>query len=255
MSEEQSALSSWSAGQGSGAGGDLREARQVTEGDEVAEIVDVSEHRFPDAEGVVELSVTQVDYTVEGFGDDEYPVLHVFGRTPDREAEHVRVFDFAPYFYTPLEDLAHEDPGEGPVLESHVEDERIAEERITGIETRGDLDPSLSGDEADELVTYESIRGDTLVKVTGQTPRDVGQLRDRFDHYEADILFPNRLLIDKDVRSGVRVPEQRADDGTLKVHHEQLRPVDLDVEPRVHTLDIEVDDRAGFPKEIGRAHV
>jgi DNA polymerase I len=224
------------------------EARHVTEGDEVAELVDLSEHRFPDADGTVELAVTQVDYTVEGFGDEEYPVLHVFGRTPDREPEHVRVFDFKPYFYTPVDDLDHDDPGDRPLRESDFTDDRLMEERITGVETHGERDPSLDDAEADEVVVYESIRGDDLVKVFGQTPRDVGQLRDRFDHYEADILFPNRLLIDKDVTSGVRVPDQR-DDDTIKIHHEQLEAVDLDVEPRVHTFDIEVDDRSGFPED------
>ncbi|MFC7235868.1 DNA-directed DNA polymerase [Halosegnis marinus] len=230
--------------------GEEAEARHVTEGDEVAELVDLSEHRFPEADGVVELAVTQVDYTVEGYGDDEYPVLHVFGRTPDRGTEHVRVLDFQPYFYTPVADLTHEEPEEDrPLRESDFADDRLMEERIVGLETEGDLDPTLDAPASDEVAVYESIRGEDLVKVFGQTPRDVGQLRDRFDHYEADILFPNRLLIDKDVTSGISVPAQRADDGTLKVHHGQVAPVDLDVEPRVHTLDIEVDDRSGFPED------
>ncbi|MFB6119051.1 DNA-directed DNA polymerase [Halosegnis sp.] len=228
---------------------DVAEARHVTEGDEVAELVDLSGHRFPEAEGSVEITVTQVDYTVEGYGDEEYPVLHVFGRTPDHEPEHVRVFDFKPYFYTPLGDLEHETPPDRHPRADDFEDDRLLEERITGVETRGDRNPSLESPEADEVMLYESIRGDDLVKVFGQTPRDVGQLRDRFDHYEADILFPNRLLIDKDITSGVRVPDQRADDGTVKIHHEQIEPVDLDAEPRVHTFDIEVDDRSGFPED------
>ncbi|WP_255150556.1 DNA-directed DNA polymerase [Halorarius halobius] len=248
MSEEQTTFSSFDAG-----GGDdpesVAEARHVTEGDEAAEFVDTSEHRFPEADGAVELFVTQVDYTVEGYGDEEFPVLHVFGRTADRELEHVRVYDFLPYFYTPVDDLDHESPGDDPLHESDFTDDRLMEERILGVETRGQRDPTLGGDEADEVVFYESIRGERLVKVQGQTPRDVGQLRDRYDHYEADILFPNRLLIDKDIKSGVRVPCQRTDDGSLKVHHQQLAPVEMDVDPRVHTLDIEVDDRSGFPED------
>jgi len=233
-----------------GGGEEVEEARHVTEGDEVGELVDLSEYQFPDADGVVEVSVTQVDYTVEGFGDDEYPVLHVFGRTADDEAEHIRVFDFQPYFYTPIDDLDYEAPDEERDLrEADFEDDRLMEERIVGLETRGQRDPSLDDPETDEVVVYSSIRGQELVKVFGQTPRDVGQLRDRFDHYEADILFPNRLLIDKDITAGVRVPDQRAEDGSVKVHHEQITPTDLSVDPRVHTLDIEVDDRAGFPED------
>ena len=230
------------------ADGEVEEARHVTEGDEVAELVDLSDHRFPEADGTVEIAVTQVDYTVEGYGDEEYPVLHVFGRTADREQKHVRVFDFKPYFYTPVDELDHEKPDDRPLREDDFEDDRLMEERITGVETRGEREPSLDAPEADEVVTYESIRGETLARVFGQTPRDVGQLRDRFEHYEADILFPNRLLIDKDITAGVRVPNQQTDDG-IKVHHEQIEAVDLSVEPRVHTFDIEVDDRSGFPED------
>ncbi|PSQ21015.1 DNA polymerase, partial [Halobacteriales archaeon QS_9_67_17] len=249
MTEEDMKLAAFGGGNpDAAADGEVEEARHVTEGDEVAELVDLSDHRFPEADGTVEIAVTQVDYTVEGYGDEEYPVLHVFGRTADREQEHVRVFDFKPYFYTPVNDLDHEESDDRPLREEDFEDDRLMEERITGVETRGEREPSLDTPEADEVVTYESIRGETLVKVFGQTPRDVGQLRDRFEHYEADILFPNRLLIDKDITAGVRVPEQR-DDGSIKVHHEQLEPVDLSVEPRVHTFDIEVDDRAGFPED------
>ncbi|WP_435195606.1 DNA polymerase domain-containing protein [Natronomonas sp. EA1] len=247
MSDQQADLSSW------GAGGDAdlveREARHVTEGDERADLVDLDERRFPPVEETVDLAVTQVDYTVEGYGDDEYPVLHVFGRTENREVVHVRVEEFQPYFYTPIEDLTHE-PNE-PLREGDFADERLAEERIVGLETNADL--RRQGEEVegadDEVVVYESIRGERLVKVFGQTPRDVGQLRDRFSHYEADILFPNRLLIDKDITSGVRVPARWTDETVAKVHHAEIRPVELSVDPRVNTFDIEVDDRQGFPEE------
>ena len=47
-----------------------------------ADLVDISEERFPEADEHIEFSVKQVDYTVEGSGDDEHPVLHVFGRGP-----------------------------------------------------------------------------------------------------------------------------------------------------------------------------
>ncbi|MCQ4332609.1 DNA polymerase [Natronomonas sp. F2-12] len=221
-----------------------------------ADIVEVSDHRFPDATGETECSVTQVDYTVEGSGDDEYPVLHVFGRTPtpagEDEPVHVRVHGFRPYFYTPIADLDIAVDAEEPLLASDVVDSRLDNDRLTGLETYGDLaaEGESTGEHADdELVVYESIRSESLVKVFGRTPRDVGQLRDRFEHYEADILFPNRLLIDKDITSGVRVPERRLEDGSLKVHHAEIEPVDLEAESRVHTLDIEVDDRQGFPED------
>ena len=209
-------------------------------------VVDMSERRYPDADGTTTLAVTQVDYTVEGRGDDERPVLHVFGRDADRRSVHVRVHEFEPYFYAPLADF--------------VTDEAAAE-KAPAEWTTADIDPAKDPVQqhdrlSDRYLTdadgerFESIRGDRLLKITGQTPRDVGQLRDRFDHYEADILFPNRLLIDRDIRSGVRVPTRRDDeDGPIDVHHAELEPVAMDVAPRVCTFDIEVDDRRGFPED------
>jgi DNA polymerase I len=241
------------AGDGDGDGGErpVGEAEHVAgNGGQRADVVDVSEERFPPTDERVELSVTQVDYTVEGYGDEEFPVLHVFGRTGERETVHVRVYGFRPYFYTPLASLDHRDPEDGPVTREHVTDSRIVEEaRLTGVETYGDLHEPTPEHDDDELVLHRSIRGTDLVKVFGQTPRDVGQLREGFDHYEADILFPNRLLIDRDITSGVSVPARRQDDGAYKVHHAELTPVDLQVSPRVNTFDIEVDDRSGFPEE------
>jgi len=166
----------------------------------------------------------QVDYTIAGYGDEERPIMHVFGRTPDGNLEHVQVVGFKPYFYAPTETL------ERPPEEQY--------DRLTGSrEYDHDGEP------------YESIRGEKLTKIFGQTPRDVGQVRDDFEHYEADILFPNRFLIDKDIRSGVRVPERRADDGSLVVPHDEVEAADVDADPRVNTFDIEVDDRSGFPED------
>ncbi|MEF8872786.1 MAG: 3'-5' exonuclease, partial [Haloarculaceae archaeon] len=190
--------------------------------------VDPSEQLYPDADDSIELVVTQVDYTIEGNGADERPVVHVFGRTEAEEPVHVRVHEFRPYFYAPAENIT-----EGRLREY---------DRITGWEET---------DENGE--PYESIRGERLVKIFGQTPRDVGQIRDEFDHYEADILFPNRLLIDKDITSGVRVPARIVDDETdrttIRAHHDELEPVEVAAPLRVNVFDIEVDDRSGFPEE------
>ncbi|GAA0659656.1 DNA-directed DNA polymerase [Salarchaeum japonicum] len=196
------------------------EARYVAgDGDPVVnEIIDAEEGALPDAEGTLDIAVTQVDYTVEGQGSRERPVIHVFGRREDDTPEHVRVHGFRPYFYTPTDSLSEGD---------------LQDDVITGSEDG-----------------YESIRGEELTKVFGRTPRDVGQIRDRFEHYEADILFPNRFLIDKDVNSGLRVPERRAEeDGALVAHHGEVEPVEAEASLRVNTFDIEVDDRSGFPED------
>src|SRR6056297_2601860 len=91
-------------------GGDDRdveaEARAVAGSDtpRTDSVVDADDW-LPDADGTVELSVIQVDYTIEGSGDDEKPIVHVFGRTPDNDLEHVLVHAFEPYFYAPTASL------------------------------------------------------------------------------------------------------------------------------------------------------
>ncbi|QRV15551.1 DNA polymerase elongation subunit [Haloterrigena salifodinae] len=193
-------------------------------GSSAAEVIDVIEETLPEPQGELELAVMQVDYTIAGYGDEERPIMHVFGRTPDGELEHVQIVGFQPYFYAPTDSL------EQPPEEQY--------DRLTG-----------SREVGEDGEPYESIRGEKLTKIFGQTPRDVGQIRDDFEHYEADILFPNRFLIDKDIRSGMRVPERRADDDSLVVPHDEVEAVDVDAEPRVNTFDIEVDDRSGFPED------
>ncbi|WP_224269786.1 DNA-directed DNA polymerase [Haloprofundus salinisoli] len=222
----QAGLSDYGAGGGdSDAADDGDDGRPTTEAAAVAgdvsqrvnEIVDRHELRYPDADGTLELMVSQVNYTVEGQGRDEYPVVHVFGRTPDNDPMHVRVLGFEPYFYAPTETLT---------------DELLARDSILRTEAG-----------------YESIRGEELTKIVGRTPRDVGQMRDEFDHFEADILFPNRFLIDKDINGGIRVPDRRLDDNVLQVAHGEVVAADVDADLRVNTFDIEVDDRNGFPED------
>ncbi|WP_323191899.1 DNA-directed DNA polymerase [Halostella sp. PRR32] len=186
-------------------------------GQPTSEVVDPLEEAVPDARGTVDLTVMQVDYTIAGSGEDERPIIHVFGRTADERIEHVEVLGFQPYFYAPTDTL---------------DDEKLDDGRITGWEEG-----------------HESIRGEKLTKIYGRTPRDVGNIRDRFEHYEADILFPNRFLIDKDIGNGIRVPERRANDDTIRVPHEEVEPVEGDSDPRVNVFDIEVDDRSGFPED------
>ncbi len=194
------------------------EARAVAGDDgRGAVVVDSAAKKYPDATGTVELTVSQVDYTLVGSGDQEAPMLHVFGRTTENELEHVIVSGFRPYFYAPTASLS---------------DDKLDLDTITGWEEG-----------------YESIRGEKLTKIYGRTPRDVGQMRDRFDHFEADILFPNRLLIDKDITSGISVPERRGNDGAIHVPHTEIEAVDVDADLRINTFDIEVEDRNGFPED------
>jgi len=202
----------------------------------VNDVVDVDDAKFPESTGTVELMITQIDYAVEGYGSDEYPVVHVFGRRPaegvDGDAdhdvvEHLRVLGVEPYFYVPTADLDGD-----PVEEYDV--------------VIGTREASPDGE------PYESIRGEPLTRIVTRTPRDVGNIRDDFaTSFEADILFPNRFLIDNGIDGGIRVEERRLDDGegTIQVHEGHLEPAEVDADLRVNTFDIEVDDRRGFPED------
>jgi len=200
----------------------------------VSDVVDVDEAKFPESTGTVDLMITQIDYAVEGYGSDEYPVVHVFGRRPaehvdgeDDAVEHLRVLGVEPYFYVPTSDL----------------DRDPVEEYDVVIGTR---------EETPDGEPFESIRGEPLTRIVTRTPRDVGSIRDDFaTTFEADILFPNRFLIDNGINGGIRVEERRLDDGegTIQVHEGMLEPADVDAEMRVNTFDIEVDDRRGFPED------
>ena len=169
----------------------------------------VSEH--------ISLGVVQVDYTIEDDAGEEVPIIHLFGRQADGTPEHVRVLGFEPYFYIPAASLSEHSLDRPEIIRT---------------------EPG-----------YTSIRGEPLVRVYTRTPRDVGSIRDAFDHFEADILFPNRLLIDKDLTGGVQVPLRRDAAGTLEAHHDELSPAAVDTPVRLCMFDIEVDDRNGFPED------
>ncbi len=221
----------------SASGDDRPEAEAVAVADEtathVSEVIDAGDVRVPEptAETAVELMVTAVDYTVEGRGSDEYPVVHVFGRTTDDEREHVRVVGVEPYFYVPTADITDRD---------------LVSEYDVILDTREHPHGEPENDR------FESIRGEPVTKITTRTPRDVGQIRDEFaTTYEADILFPNRFLIDHGVTAGLRVEPRRIDgdeEAAIQVTPEHLEATDVDADLRVNTFDIEVDDRNGFPE-------
>ena len=200
------------------------EAAAVVETPSTERVVDPSRDSLPEPTGTLELGIMQIDYTIAGSGEEERPIIHVFGRRQDGTAEHVRIHGFEPYFYAPAAAVDEED--------------LLQYDRIT--------DWTETDDDGDH---FESIRGEQLVKIYGQTPRDVGQLRDEFEHYEADILFPNRFLIDKDLQSGIVVPKRRQEDDSLVAHHSEVEPTAFTAPPRVCMLDIEVDDRRGFPED------
>jgi DNA polymerase elongation subunit (family B) len=164
-----------------------------------------------------EIGVLKVNYTVESDEDGPHPVVHVFGRTREGKGRHIRVTGFRPYFYAPNEE---------------VEDDVVEDERVTGTETG-----------------FESIDGDDLTRIYTRIPADVGEVRESYTHYEADILFPNRFRIDKDVKSGMRLGDVDEQDVDFEIDASDVEPCDADSPARTCIIDIEVEDRNGFPED------
>jgi len=171
------------------------------------------------------LHVMAVEYE-ERFGET---IFHLFGRTQDCEAKWVEVSGHNPSFYI------HESEDAGR-LQNHNWVESIE-----------------SG--------YSSIHGDSLYRVETRLPKHVGGtnekngLRDYYDQtWEADVFYDSQFLIDTGIKTHVEIDKSdiRDDntvDGDYQVHVDDLTAVDPDwrVEPRLVTIDIEVQSPDGFP--------
>jgi DNA polymerase I len=135
---------------------------------------------------------------VTGHYNDDGSIT-VYARSEERKREVFKVVGFRPYFYVP----------EGERVPDHP--------RILRVE-RG----------------FESIYGDRLKKVAVRDPTDVKELRERFSrHFEADIDFIRRFLIDTGIRSGFETER------TGVVDYRELRPVDFSLDPLECFIDVE----------------
>jgi DNA polymerase I len=153
----------------------------------------------------IRIAINQVEYTNSPQG----PIIHIFGRDPGGSAVHLEVTGFRPYFYAPEEEMARGPPPAGVDVE------------------------------ADH--TYRSIRGETLCRLYTRRPTDVRDYRERYRHYEADIPFATRFLIDNGLTGGVEAPALQAD-------YRSLRPAEVNAPARTCIMDIECEDERGFPE-------
>ncbi|NYT05294.1 MAG: DNA polymerase [Methanomicrobiales archaeon] len=151
------------------------------------------------------IAINQVEYSTTPEG----PLIHIFGRRPDGDAVHVRVSGFKPYFYAPA-----------------------AQVRSRPLPDRAECDPSR---------TYTSIRGEELCRIYTLRPSDVRDLREQFVHFEADIPFATRFVIDKGLTGGAAVP------GTA-IREDEIRPAQVQAPARLCLIDIECEDERGFPE-------
>jgi DNA polymerase I len=132
----------------------------------------------------------------------------LFGRDKDGIAHRIDVTGFPHYFYAPIEES----------------------NRIT---------PDLKVDKEE----FRSIMNEPLMKIYLSKPGDIYDIRDRFSHFEADVPYVMRFLIDSGIKSGVSAPSSICD-------YKDLKPVDLNLPARVCILDVECDDSRGFPDSL-----
>ncbi|MBO4354816.1 MAG: DNA polymerase [Methanomicrobium sp.] len=159
-----------------------------------------------DSDGRHCIAVNQVEHsnTPDGI------VIHIFGRDESKAENEIVVTGFRPYFYVLRRDF-----------------------ELYGIPAEC---------EADTRNVYKSIRGEDLVRIYTQKPGDVATIREKYHHFEADIPFATRFVIDSGITGGVSVPE-----GKNTVDFSEIAPCSVNAPARICFMDIECEDCNGFP--------
>ncbi len=153
--------------------------------------------------GALTIAINQVEYSNSPDG----PIIHIFGRDTGGSAHRIDVTGFLPYFYVPEEQIGQTHPPQVTV------------------------EPDM---------TYRSIRGEKLKRLYTVRPGDVREVRERYRHFEADIPFTTRFMIDCGLTGAVSTAETTVD-------YHALVPTEVDAPARVCMIDIECEDERGFP--------
>ncbi|WOF15687.1 DNA polymerase [Methanoplanus sp. FWC-SCC4] len=153
----------------------------------------------------VKIAINQVEYsnTVDG------TVVHIFGREESGKAHQITVTGFKPYFYA---------------LKEQAESMAAQE-----------------GAEVDTENVSHSIRGEELLRIYTPNPGKVREMRESYRHFEADIPFATRFMIDNNLTGGVEAPSEMPD-------FHDIKPVEVNAPARICLMDIECEDKNGFPE-------
>lgn len=90
---------------------------------------------------------------------------------------------------------------------------------------------------------FRGIYGETLTKIFTKDPSQVKKERGNYKQtWEADILFTRRFLIDRTIYKGIEFP-----DNQQYISQKDIKPCEVDIEPLIMFLDIEVLQGEGFP--------
>ena len=164
-----------------------------------------------------------VTKTEETTDSNDETTVHLFGRDAEKGRVHKKAEGFQQYFYVATDEV------EGN------EQAFIGNNGVATIDHDAEYDPFQLGEVPD-----------SVSRVNVETPGDVRNAKSLFARtWEADVKPRNRFRIDTGTKAWVETPD--ADTFSLDEVKPIEAPVDLDPEPRIITLDIEVDDRGGFP--------
>jgi DNA polymerase, archaea type len=155
----------------------------------------------------MQLGITQIDFSNTSSGG---AVLHIFGRDKDAKAHRVDLTGFVPYYFIPKE--------------------------------QADIMKHPSVMEIDKTRIYKSIYGDELRRVECKnSPIDIHVTKNLYQHFEADIPFHVRYMIDNHITSGIETDSDLCD-------YRLVKACTVKTPARVCFLDIECSDEKGFPE-------
>lgn len=186
------------------------------------------------------LKLMTLEYTnvTEGNFTDE-PVVELFCRNARGERVRVDVHDYHPHFYITESEFEEKKDtllNETTIRYIEVDERLLSEQDILN----GAIEP-VDGP------PRETLDGEKLVRIYTVVPNDVSSLREFFDqHWEADVFFTNRFLVDSGITLGLSIPR-----GEREVSFDEIEILDSgeepDVRPRMLTVDIEVWSGGEFP--------
>ena len=160
----------------------------------------------------IQISADNIEYSRDYTeGGNSEPVIHIFGRDSDGNSHRVDVRGFEPYFYIRVERMD---------LEAIVDSDPFI--------TRFDEEPHMD------------IYGNVVYKVYTKDPHDITLARKRYMHYEADVPYTDKFIVDNNIKFGIDAP-------SCDCHVDDIKAIDLRTPLRYNIIDIEADDSDGFP--------
>ena len=165
----------------------------------------------------MELSVYKVEKkSIPGQGE----LVYFFGRDKTKKKHRILIEDTEPYFYTSDFNIPYDD--------------RI--ERIEEFDVKTNPYKTYNDKLVRKVITTNSI------DVSG-IKNKISGIRDYFskdDCWEDDVLYTDRVPIDIGMKNGIEIP-----DGKVKVHINDIKPIDFYILERCLFLDIETKTDKG----------